>query len=213
SLSKNSRILQLLNHRLKITIQDGRTFIGQMLAFDKHMNLVLSECEEFRKIRPKTKSQQEREEKRSLGLVILRGETIISLSVEAPPPTAEDPKKSSAALGGPGVARGAGRGLPIAAPLTAAPAGLGGPIRGIGGPAPQSMQPQMGPGMGFSRPPISNMPPGMMGMPPMGMSGPPPPMSFGRGMPPMPPQGFRPPVRRLDYWTNLNGILQRTAIM
>ncbi|KAH9247260.1 hypothetical protein BASA81_015141 [Batrachochytrium salamandrivorans] len=200
SLSKNSRILQLLNYRLKITIQDGRTFIGQMMAFDKHMNLVLSECEEFRKIRPKTKGQQEREEKRSLGLVILRGETIVSLSVEAPPPTSEDSKRTAAAaLGGPGVARGAGRGLPISAPLVAAPAGLGGPVRGIGGPGPQSMQPQMGPGgssMAFGRPPMPGMPPGMPGMPPgmpgMGMPGAPP-MPFGRGMPPMPPQGFRPP--------------------
>ena len=93
-------MLGLINWRLKVTINDGRAFIGQMLAFDKHMNLVLADCEEFRHVRPKKKPGEseggpEQEMKRSLGLVILRGETVVSLSVEGPPPVQDEDKKNA----------------------------------------------------------------------------------------------------------------------
>lgn len=93
-------MLGLINWRLKVTINDGRAFVGQMLAFDRHMNLVLADCEEFRRVRPKkkpgeTEAAPEQEMKRSLGLVILRGETVVSLSVEGPPPVQDDDKKNA----------------------------------------------------------------------------------------------------------------------
>ncbi len=43
--AKGGRMMSLINYRLKITLNDGRQLIGQMLAFDNHMNLVLAESE------------------------------------------------------------------------------------------------------------------------------------------------------------------------
>lgn len=84
----------IVNYRLRITLSDSRILTGQMLAFDKHMNLVLADCEEFRKINKKSKdnSPDNLEQKRTLGLVILRGETIVSMSIDGPPPPADSIK-------------------------------------------------------------------------------------------------------------------------
>jgi len=112
------------------------------------MNLVLADTEEFRRIKRKqaksgapgaSSSTQtiEQEEKRTLGLTIVRGAQIVSLSVESPPPA--DPSArlgkssgggiASALAAGPGVARPAGRGA-------AAPISLAGPATGVGGAPP-----------------------------------------------------------------------------
>lgn len=50
-------MLQFLNWRVRITIQENRFLEGKFLAFDKHMNVVLSECCEFRRIVPKGKKK------------------------------------------------------------------------------------------------------------------------------------------------------------
>lgn len=171
--NKQGKMMGYLNYRMRVTLNDGRQMTGEMLAFDKHMNLVLADTEEFRRIRRKqnkttgsttTAQTVEQEEKRTLGLVILRGAQIVSLSVESPPPA--DP---SARLGkaptagvatglaaGPGVARPAGRGAP--------PISLAGPATGVGGPG----QP---------------FPAGFPGAP-----------GFGRGAPPGFPSGGYPPA-------------------
>ena len=84
-VGRQSKFLIWINYRVRVTIQDSRVLIGTFLAFDKHMNLVLSDTEEYTKIKVKKSGDTEKEKKRSIGLVLLRGENIISLSAESPP--------------------------------------------------------------------------------------------------------------------------------
>ncbi|KAJ5156745.1 small nuclear ribonucleoprotein SmB [Penicillium capsulatum] len=130
---------KMINYRMRVTLNDGRQMTGQMLAFDKHMNLVLADTEEFRRTKRKSKpapgasgsSQIEAEEKRTLGLTIVRGTQVVSCSVDGPPPADPSARLGTAGPGagtaatlaaGPGISKPAGRGLPI---------GLGGPAAGV----------------------------------------------------------------------------------
>ncbi|KAF2441114.1 Sm-like ribonucleoprotein [Karstenula rhodostoma CBS 690.94] len=198
--NRQGKMQNLINYRMKVTLADGRQMAGQMLAFDKHMNLVLADTEEFRRTRRKGKAapgaaQQvtETEERRAIGLTIIRGAQVISVSVDGPPPAdpatrlgaATGGQSTAAALSaGPGIARPAGRGLPV---------GLTGPAPGIGGPGPGFGPPggfPGGPG-GFGPPGFGRGgPPGPPGFPPggppAGFGGPPP---FGGAPPGFPPGG------------------------
>jgi hypothetical protein len=83
------------------------------------MNVILADCEELRRIKPKVgKKTTVEEEKRILGLVLLRGDKIISISVEGPPQREDSGAQIPRAggLGGPGQAKGAGRGMPMGPP-------------------------------------------------------------------------------------------------
>ena len=111
-------------------IHDTTTNPSLPQAFDKHMNLILVDTDEYRQIRPK-KGQILNEQKRPLGFVLLRGENLCTLSVEGPPPNDDSsttiPTMSGMAqgYGGPGQGRSAGRGMPIGQSQASRPGGLG----------------------------------------------------------------------------------------
>jgi small nuclear ribonucleoprotein B and B' len=200
--SRASKLMQYVNWRVRVTLSDTRYLVGTLMAFDRHLNLVLADTEEFRIIINK-KEHTSREEKRVLGFIILRGGTVVSILPETPPP----PKSKTGPLPGAGL----GRAIPAVrgAPPPALAPGLAGPVRGIGGPMPAAMMPIPGfPGMPPPPPPPAGFapagrggfapsvipPPGaMFGMPPPpplptgGFAQPPPPPGFARGMPPPPP--------------------------
>ena len=61
------------------------------------MNIVLADAEEFRRLPPKKGlSDADREVRRPLGFLLIRGEEVVSLTVEGPPPSDFRAKKEGA---------------------------------------------------------------------------------------------------------------------
>ena len=139
-VGKQSKFLVWINYRVRITTQDSRIMIGTFIAFDKHMNVVLSETEEYIKIKAKKQGDIDREKKRTLGLVLVRGDNIISLSAESPP--SQNIKKITTSEKVPGQTSALGRGEKIEAQ-----AGLSGPGRGVGISSNSTMNPSLGRGV------------------------------------------------------------------
>lgn len=73
----SNKLEKILNNQVRVILQDGRHIVGTLLAYDAHMNIVLDEGQEFR-----TTKKAERVQ-RPVGLVILRGETIVSTILES----------------------------------------------------------------------------------------------------------------------------------
>ena len=56
AVNRTTKMLSFINHRIRATIVDGRQIVGRFVAFDRHMNLVLADSEEFRKLPKKKKT-------------------------------------------------------------------------------------------------------------------------------------------------------------
>lgn len=92
-MKQDARLPDLIGFRLRVLTQDGRVYVGELLAFDKFMNLVLKNCIEERI--PRTQLDKLKDdnsdktnikvEKRTLGLAILRGEQVLSTVVQDKP--------------------------------------------------------------------------------------------------------------------------------
>jgi len=102
-MSQKSKFWQWIDHRVRVTIADERMLVGTFIAFDKHLNIVLADTEEFRILKALKPNDSEREIKRSLGLIVLRGDNIISISAEKAPKQLEN-KTSDQHSSGPGKA-------------------------------------------------------------------------------------------------------------
>lgn len=71
------KLEKALKKQVRVVTVDGRHLVGTLLAYDGHMNVVLDETQEFRK------SKKGDEMQRAVGLVILRGESIVSTILES----------------------------------------------------------------------------------------------------------------------------------
>lgn len=73
-MAEASRPLDALNKardsRVIVQLKNGKQFVGSLKAFDIHINVVLEEAEEM----------EEGEVKKKLGVVFIRGDTIIMIS-------------------------------------------------------------------------------------------------------------------------------------
>ena len=73
-MAETSRPLDALNKsrnkRVIVELKNGKQYVGTLKAFDIHINVVLEEAEE----------RSDGEIKRKLGIVFIRGDTIIIIS-------------------------------------------------------------------------------------------------------------------------------------
>ena len=61
-----------VNRRMQILLKDGRTLSGVFVGYDQYMNLVLEDVEE-----------RQGDSGRRLGTIVLRGNNVVSMGVEA----------------------------------------------------------------------------------------------------------------------------------
>ncbi|GIY07646.1 small nuclear ribonucleoprotein-associated protein B [Caerostris darwini] len=98
TVGRSNQMLQLINYRMRIILRDCRTFIGTLSAYDHHMNIVLTDCTEYRKYKPHRKPEVEG--KKVIGTAIFRGENITSIILDEEPPKSSSRSESGSRYGG-----------------------------------------------------------------------------------------------------------------
>jgi small nuclear ribonucleoprotein B and B' len=93
--SRNNKMFAYVNTTLHVTLNDARSMVGTLIAYDRHMNLVLSGVVESR-LTPKAENGVAT---RELGLVMIRGEHVVSVRSER-----KDPQVGGKVPAGPGKA-------------------------------------------------------------------------------------------------------------
>jgi len=64
---KQNKLMALVGRRIRLVLIDGRTLLGQLLAFDTHLNLCIADCEEFRPTKRLQSLQRKRANRRKNG--------------------------------------------------------------------------------------------------------------------------------------------------
>jgi small nuclear ribonucleoprotein (snRNP)-like protein len=67
------RLVRLLQQSVEVQVSETRMFRGVLLGFDKHLNVILNECEEYKLIGDEILSDPR-------GLIILRGINVQSVA-------------------------------------------------------------------------------------------------------------------------------------
>ncbi|CCI73964.1 ECU08_0545 [Encephalitozoon cuniculi GB-M1] len=75
-----SNLTKYIDYRVKVRMRDGRWMEGTMLAVDEDVNVVLDDCEEFRKAKRSRESRR-----RVLGLVVVRGDFVVDVEIVSKP--------------------------------------------------------------------------------------------------------------------------------
>jgi small nuclear ribonucleoprotein (snRNP)-like protein len=79
---KHAKLMSYINERIKVSISGSRTLLGDFRAFDRHYNIVLDDCYEYRQVRLKP-DEAPVEMKRHLGLTLVRGVEVVAFMVQA----------------------------------------------------------------------------------------------------------------------------------
>lgn len=75
-----TNMMSNINRILRVVVDDGRELKGRLLVYDQHMNVVMADVTETRPVTRKMK-EENASPTRTLGLILLRGEHVVSVTV------------------------------------------------------------------------------------------------------------------------------------